>query len=294
MIETVAATCRTLACDVRLAVLYHLRHGTESSAGEIAARVGLPLDWLSSHLAQLTTARFLHRRRSGAHVFYAFPPSLSSSLRFDPLPPLHRALDDPAWAAAGWQENKVVHLTSPVVAPLERTVQRSLDIVFDAATAFGNVRRLQIVRLLMQGGAWTSEAIVERLSMSPAACCRHMSKLLRRGCVRRGGRGTWAIGDAQKTAFHEALLREVEGALRAWPISELINSEMGQAPQGDPFPQNTPALSYPASAALTPPATASHTSPTSGVLTVSPSPLATGDLKQEPGELNNAANAQSP
>jgi DNA-binding transcriptional ArsR family regulator len=237
MMENIAATCRALACDVRLVALHHLRFGAELSAGELAARIGLPLDWLSSHLARLVALRLVSRRRSGGRVLLRLAVSPSPEARFDPLPAVCRALTEPQWATLGWNEEELLHLTSPVVNSLRPPSRRVLDVVFDAATAFGNVRRLQILRLLMQESPRTAAAIVGGLGMSSAACRRHVDKLLRRGCLRQAGTGAWSQSESGKTPFHETLLREVRNELGRSPMSDLINSEIHPATSLTPRPE---------------------------------------------------------
>ena len=86
------------------------------------------------------------------------------------------------------------------------------NVVFEAATAFANVRRLQILRWLVDGGEAQVDALTEKLRMSESAATRHMAKLSRRGYVRasRVGRElVYRLAPRSKTPIHTTLFRIV-------------------------------------------------------------------------------------
>jgi len=211
MLELITATCRALACDAKLAVLYQLRTGEELAATEIAVRVGVPLDHLGHHLARLAMVGLVSRRRSGRKVLYGLADGASA--RFNAVSPLRHALAEPQWATKRWREKSILHLSSPLVTRLSRVTQRAMDVVFDAATAFGNVRRLQLLRVLFEGGQCDPAAAVSELRMSPLAFARHIEKLESRGYVRDQRAAGWSLAARPRTAFHGALLSEVGAAL---------------------------------------------------------------------------------
>jgi len=124
-------------------------------------------------------------------------------------PLLRRALCKHKWATRGWDAETIVHLAAETVGSCGVTVARVLDVVFDAATAFGNVRRLQIVQLLRQRGTCAPHTIVGEAAMSPIACLRHLDKLQRRGYVRHMGAAAWSLCEKARTPFHAALLAEI-------------------------------------------------------------------------------------
>jgi len=213
MLETIAATCRTVACPARLTMLYHLCLEAELPATEIARRSGMLLSVASTHLTRLTTWGFVQRRRSAAWVQFAFAAPEQRRESFDPGPLVRRAMAEPDWAARGWPHGELLHVGEEAHGDIPQAVVRAFDIVYDAATAFGNVRRLQIVRLLSQAGATSIQAIRQTLSMSRSACSRHVDKLLRRGYVIGAG-GRWGLAARSATPLHEAWLKLVLAALR--------------------------------------------------------------------------------
>jgi DNA-binding transcriptional ArsR family regulator len=64
---------------------------------------------------------------------------------------------------------------------VEEAQTRVHKLVFEAATAFTDLRRIQILRHLATGAEVTAEAMGKELSMSAGAVSRHTNKLMRRG-----------------------------------------------------------------------------------------------------------------
>jgi hypothetical protein len=110
---------------------------------------------------------------------------------------------------SGWDEQTLIHVAATTVEQVGSVRARLLDVIFDAATAFSNVRRLQLLRFPAERGPSLEASIVGELKMSPAACRRHTDKLLRRGLVRRQGGTGWALSDGARTPFHGGLTLEV-------------------------------------------------------------------------------------
>ncbi len=217
MLETIAGVCRALACDVKLRVLYHVSLRKELTVKELAAALHIEKTWISHHLARLASVGLLDRRRSGAHVYYRLGSEATGQPGFVPTELLRRAFVGPGWATRGWPEERAVHLLPATVAAMGKLPARVADVAFDAATAFGNVRRLQIVRRLVEKGACEESRFVTDLSMSPQACSRHIDKLKRRGYVRAIKPGKWGLCNEARTPFHRALLSAVVQALRQVP-----------------------------------------------------------------------------
>ena len=212
MLETIAATCRTVACSARLRLLYHLCLEAELPAAELARRSGLLPSVASTHLTRLVTRGLIQRRRSAAQVHFGFLAPRQGRERFAPGPLVRRAVMEPEWAADGWPHGELLHVNQAGQSDIPEPVVRAFDVVYDAATAFGNVRRLQIVRLLSTSGACSMPAMGEKLSMSRPACSRHVDKLLRRGYL-DGRRGTWGLAEGSTTPLHGAFLTLVLAAL---------------------------------------------------------------------------------
>jgi DNA-binding transcriptional ArsR family regulator len=83
--------------------------------------------------------------------------------------------------------------------------------VFEAATAFTSVRRVQILRHLCGGGA-DSESLRQTLHMSRTAAARHLEKLMGRGyvvAVQDRRRPLYRLATTLATSVHERLLATV-------------------------------------------------------------------------------------
>ncbi|MFC1806024.1 hypothetical protein ACFL09_03495, partial [Planctomycetota bacterium] len=144
-------------------------------------------------------------RRSGGRVYYRLAAQESRAWGARAARLLRRALGDPAWATSGWGEDELVHVSDDRTVRPPRAILKVFDVVFDAATAFTNVRRLQILQLLGTRGACGLPSVVGELRMSPAACSRHTGKLSRRGYVVGKARARWALSKTARTSFHGAL-----------------------------------------------------------------------------------------
>jgi len=213
VLETICTTCRALASDVRLAILYQLSRQQELAASKIADRVSISRGLTAHHLRRLTACALIQPRRSSRYIYYRLRTDPPAPGRFSPAPLVHRAFLHVGWATKGWREEKMIHVTSPQALLLPEDVVRMMDVVFDAATAFANVRRLQLLRFLHGHGAGSVGTLRAQLSMSPQACWRHLDKLRRRGYVRSHGRGAWSLSRKASTRFHSALFAEVT---RTW------------------------------------------------------------------------------
>jgi DNA-binding transcriptional ArsR family regulator len=87
--------------------------------------------------------------------------------------------------------------------------EESHRLIFDAATGFTNLRRLQVLRHLAQGKTADALILSRELGMSPTAATRHIAKLVRRGylCVSRSGhRVVCQLAAKAKTPAHARLL----------------------------------------------------------------------------------------
>jgi DNA-binding transcriptional ArsR family regulator len=212
--ETVVAACRAVASGPRLRLLHALSVTRELTVGELAERSVLEAGLASIHLRTLAAAGLVVRRRSGARVHYRLAPPQPREVAFVPTRLLHRAFGEPGWAMKGWRHDRLVHVQAAALPGLVEDVAGVFDVVFDAATAFTHMRRLLIVRLLVRAGLSNEEGIRADLSMSRAACYRHLSKLERRGYVRQRGDGSWALTSSHSSRFHGALLSLVVHRLR--------------------------------------------------------------------------------
>jgi len=214
MLETITTVCRAIASDARLLILHELASEQELEAVEIARRTGLTPDDVCHHTQRLRAAALVGHRRSGPRVFCRLTAATRDEWGPRAAVLVRRACRDPEWATSGWGEDQLVHLLPDTARRVGLAAARAFDVMFDAATAFGNVRRLQLVSLLLEAGPCGEEHIVQELSMSRAACWRHADKLLRRGVLRHAAPRVWALAGKPRTRFHGALTSLVVGDLR--------------------------------------------------------------------------------
>jgi len=163
----------------------------------------------SKHLAGLVVVGLAQRRRSGGRVYYDVAVHAAADPGFCTAKLVWRALCEPEWATSGWRVDHLTHLSEGTAGRLPSRIARVADVIFDAATAFGDVRRLQVFRLLNERGRCGAATIVKELRMSLPACSRHTDKLRRRGFAREVEPGIWALAQKQRSRFHGALGREV-------------------------------------------------------------------------------------
>lgn len=213
MLERICATCRALASETRLHMLYALCSEGELASKNIARLAGVTRPEASVHLARLSNVGLVWRRRSGAYVYCCVPPDTAPGFGPAVSRNVRRVCREPGPTARGWPSGDPIHLSERTVKRFGRRVARALDVVFDAATGLGNVRRLLVLRLLLQKGPLTLGDVRREVQMSPQACDRHIEKLHGRGYVREAGDGGWALARQGRTPFHEALFRLASDAM---------------------------------------------------------------------------------
>ena len=174
---------------------------------DLARELRAPLATLCRHLGRLSSAGLIRRRRSGAW-HYCSPQSPYGKEAFSGQVAswLHEMLRDPRRAQKHYGPGQLRNVSDERA---ETLLHRTL---FDAATAFASVRRLQILRRLMLGDVVTLETLTQELSMSVAAASRHTSKLIRRGYVsatRTGHTFSYVLSRQFKTPLHEKLFEMV-------------------------------------------------------------------------------------
>jgi DNA-binding transcriptional ArsR family regulator len=204
MDEIIVRVARTVACHARLQILSALARDGECSPSELARQLGTGLDSVCVHLKHLTTAGLMQRRRSGAWCYgVAGSPYTEQAFSGKVAAWLYRLLRDPSRSLRGCAVDTARNQTSP-------DAEGALHaIVFEAATAFANVRRLQILRRLQLSGAATTEVLSAELSISESALSRHIAKLRRRGYVQATDDGrliTYRMAARPKTSVHAELL----------------------------------------------------------------------------------------
>ena len=209
MLDDIAATCRALASDGSLLLLCHLAGERELPSSELARRTKLPQGQASTHLSRLALVGGVRRRRSGSRVYYAFSAPSKTTFAFSPWGLVERAFLNTTDTCRGWRQDQILHLAPRTVRVVARTTATAMDVIFDACTAFTNIRRLALLEFLKRNGSCTRASIVMELKMSHVACGRHLDKLARRGYIGMVSPGVWALARKHRTRFHAELLELV-------------------------------------------------------------------------------------
>ena len=209
MDEIILRVARALASRPRLRILTFLARQGETTPTTLADELGMPLNTVSRHLRALTTAGLITGRKSGPRCHYAAtspygPKTLSGAItRW-----LHRLL-----ATDAAEDNRGLPEVRDYPVSGSDPDSQLHAAVFEAATAFTDLRRIQILRLLTTRGEATVSDLVTELSMSEDAVSRHTTKLRRRGYLeaRRAGGRTLAFRLAweAKSPIHQRLFEIV-------------------------------------------------------------------------------------
>ena len=166
---------RTLASFQRLRILSRPAVAGEKSPTRLGRELQMPLNSLSGHLAKLAAAGLMKRRHSGRWSYcVADSPYSPSTPSGRTAAWLSKVLSTPKRALRDCGDEEFHRLSA------EEVQTRVQKLVFEAATAFTDLRRVQILRHLATGGEVTVEALGQELSMSESAISRHTNKLMRR------------------------------------------------------------------------------------------------------------------
>jgi len=207
MDEVIVRVLRTVACQTRLRILAHLLGAKEATPTQLARELGIELDLACAHLSRLAAAGLILRRRSGLRCFcIARSPYSDKTLSGQVLAWVRDALR--AESPTGPRTRPPDSANVTAMAP----VPQSHTIVFHAATAFTNLRRIQLLRRLEDGKPADVAALTRELRMSGAALGRHVRKLMRRGYVRAAqhkGRHLYRLTRDGATPLHARLLELV-------------------------------------------------------------------------------------
>jgi len=218
---------RSLACRARLKILSCLAADKDVSPTDLSRRLHMPLPVVCAHLRRLSASGLIQRRLSGAWCYavarspysqQAFSGRVASWL-FSILeqPRQHVPREDSAGRAPGQAADAETRLHA---------------IVFNAATAFTNMRRLQILHCIAGGGTVESEELAAKLKMSSAALSRHTSKLVRRGyveAVRKGYFLRYSLARTNQTPIHTRFWMLVRAEWQKKLIPELANSAISSS-----------------------------------------------------------------
>ena len=203
MNEIIVRIARAIAGLPRLRILSCQARADEVMPTDLARELGMSRDLVAAHLRRLSAAALIQRRRSGARSFCMASSAYGQETLSGKMAAwLRQVLSDPARSI----ENSEVEQVRNYRQPDPQSQLHAL--IFDAATAFTDVRRLQILRRLMRGRTATVEILIRELSMSRPAATRQTTKLIRRGYVEAGRSGRnliYRLSRSFKTPVHADL-----------------------------------------------------------------------------------------
>ena len=206
MDEIIVRAMRAVASYPRLRMLSLLTQG-ELTPTQLAKALSLPLCSVSQHLRVLVTANLLMRRKSGGWCLYrAESPYNATTFSGKLAGWLYGLLKN---QPTGPEEHLGVAQVRDVSDEPAAALQR---VIFEAATAFTDLRRLQLLRYLGRHPSAAAQDLEQALSMSPQALSRHMRKLARRGYVQTQPMGramTYKPRKNTKTPIHRRLFEIV-------------------------------------------------------------------------------------
>jgi len=202
--ELIVRIARAIACISRLRILSAVSRVDEVPPTRLARQIRMSPHLLSAHLRRLSGAGLIQRRRSGGwHYCRSGSPYGPGALSAEMADLLVEVLHDAAQSA---EDYGLQQLRNPTSAALDAAVQ---GLVFEVATAFTSVRRVQILRWLSAVGTCDAGSLCGELHMSDAAASRHMAKLVRRGYVvgsRSGRRLAYRLAPTCRTPLHARVL----------------------------------------------------------------------------------------
>ena len=207
MFEIIVGTARSIACVPRLRILSRLAGADECTPTDLVDLLGMPPDKVSAHLRRLSAAGLITRQRSGTWCrCKAQSRFREGTLSAEISSWLRAVLTDPE----GFVQRHELAPPQDSRPPEAETLLHGL--IFEVATAFTDLRRLQILRRLKDNGEAEARTLMAELHMSDAAVSRHIDKLVRRGYVevgRAGRRLVCRLASDMKTPIHERLFEIV-------------------------------------------------------------------------------------
>jgi DNA-binding transcriptional ArsR family regulator len=213
MDEIVVRLTRALASRPRLRVLSWLSLHGETAPTLLADRLKLSLNVLSSHLRTLSSVGLIQGRRSGAKCYYDFRSPYGEQTFSGGM---SRWLKGLLKAVDGRKDNCELREVRNYPPCAQQPALHA--VIFEAATAFTDLRRLQILRHLETSGRATVEELVVQLRMSAFAVSRQTAKLRRRGFLearqKAGRQLVFRLAGNAKTPIHGRMLEIVRATWR--------------------------------------------------------------------------------
>ena len=154
---TLWRTCRVLASETRLQLLWLLFKNEGLCVAELAARTGISEQNASTQLRALNARGLITPRRKGLRVFYYPEP------------------------------NTEVEHAQTLLEALRDCCESNMRFlaIIRQATAFTHARRILIMRALQEGPVSAGD-LIEKTGIPSPSLTHHLKKLEARGFVRRG------------------------------------------------------------------------------------------------------------
>jgi len=212
MDEIIVRLCRAIASYPRLRILSYLAQHGETMPTVLQRDLHLPLNVLSEHLRILSSIGLISSRRSAARCHYDFR---------SPYPENTLSGGASCWLKGLLRKGAATVSDAFPDGRSRSSVSGATElhtVIFAAATAFTDLRRLQILKYLEMHGQASGQVLAAQLRMSGVAACRQTAKLCRRGILstrREGKKGfVFQLAAQPTTAVHAQLLEIVRAFLK--------------------------------------------------------------------------------
>ena len=224
MDEIVMQLARPLVSFERLQALSRLAVAGGEVSNLPGARTSDVFGLASGHLAKLVMGGLMMGRRFGRGC-YCVGDSLSSPAPLSGMAAawLRKALSTPKRTLGDCADEEIHRLSA------EEARTRVHQLVFEAATAFTDLSRLQILRHLVAGGEGTAKALSKELRMAEWAVSRHRNKLVRRGylSLRSAGRpALYRLAAQFKTPIHAGVFLDYPSHVGSDEGADFMKSAM--------------------------------------------------------------------
>ncbi len=193
---------RSLSHTMRLRIIQFVISHPEATLSEIADALGMSKSEASRHVSLLASVGAIESRPSGRFLLVnaADPRSSEHSVLRKVRRLLTKYLDEGSLREA----SDALRLGAG-----KQNWNALLAAMCFEFTAYTNLRRLLLLRLLSEQGPMDSAAVMQKIGLSQAAMRRHVDKLLRRGILSEttpGRRSQYSIVNRPEAPFRRELL----------------------------------------------------------------------------------------
>lgn len=203
--DIIVSVCRVLANRQRLSLLRTIYAQPDATVQVLATAIALPIESASKHLKLLANFRLVEARPQGRYVHYN--PG-------HPRPGGHPFLRD---LLAGLPTLLKSHCTLAQVCNSGAPAAEADEALLKTFTTYTHLRRLLLLRYLLNHGSAAAVELAAEIHMSPTAVHRHMRKLQRRAVVAitAGTPLRWVLIRPERTDSRRQLLDIILRSLAA-------------------------------------------------------------------------------